>query len=121
MKVAHILLVALFSIGMGIGQLLLKYAAQRQSPHTEQDLASRLLALALDWPFLLGAGSYAILLVYWVWLLTFLPLSRAYPFTLLSLGVAALGGSLFFGETLTPRFLTGLSVIAIGLLLLGTE
>lgn len=121
MKAVHIMLVALFSIGMGLGQLLLKYAATRQVAHEQQTLAARMLALAFDWPFLLGAASYFLLLVYWVWLLTFLPLSRAYPFTLLSLAVAAAGSALFFHEPLTPRFVAGLSVIGVGLLVLGLE
>jgi multidrug transporter EmrE-like cation transporter len=121
MKASHVLLVALFSIGMGVGQLLLKFAASRQVAHEQQGLFARLLALAFDWPFLLGAASYFLLLVYWVWLLTFLPLSRAYPFTLLSLAVAAVGSAVLFQEPLTPRFIAGLSVIAVGLLVLGLE
>lgn len=121
MKLAHLLLVLLFSVGMGIGQLLLKFAASRQAGSAGQPLAQRLLSLALDWPFLLGAAAYALLLVYWVWLLTFLPLSRAYPFTLVSIAVAAVGSALFFHEPLTPRFALGLVVIGAGLLLLGME
>lgn len=121
MKALHITLVVVFAVGMGMGQLLLKYAAHRQAQTADQGVISHLLALTLDWPFQLGAASYAILLVFWVWLLTFLPLSRAYPFTLLSLVVAAVGGALFFEEPLTPRFLMGLSVIGVGLLILGME
>lgn len=121
MNALHILLVVVFSVGMGAGQLLLKYSAQRQIVNEHQALFARFLSLALDWPFLLGAASYGLLLIFWVWLLTFIPLSRAYPFTLLSLLVASLGGWYFFGETLTPRFLAGLAVIGVGLIMLGTE
>ncbi|WMD18199.1 hypothetical protein RAS12_16230 [Achromobacter seleniivolatilans] len=121
MKALHILLVTLFAVGMGVGQLLLKYSAQRQAVHEQQSLLSRLLSLALDWPFLLGAASYGLLLIFWVWLLTFIPLSRAYPFTIMSLAVASLGGWYFFGETLSLRFIAGLAIIGIGLVLLGTE
>lgn len=121
MKYQHILMVSTFSIGMGVGQLLLKFSAQRQSSHSEQNLILRILSLFSDWAFLLGVVTYGLLLIYWVWLLTFLPLSRAYPFTILSLAVAAIGGALLFNETLTLRFVAGLSVIGIGLVLLGTE
>jgi hypothetical protein len=120
-KTIHIFLVMLFSVGMGLGQLLLKYAANRQSTTSEENLGLRLLSLAFDWPFILGAATYLFLLVYWVWLLTFLPLSRAYPFTLLSLLVAAIGSAVLFQEAMTPRFIMGLSVIGIGLLILGSE
>lgn len=121
MKAVHICLVCLFSVGMGAGQLLLKYSAQRQVNHEQLNLFSRLLSLVQDWPFLLGTISYGLLLVFWVWLLTFIPLSRAYPFTIFSLLVASLGGWYFFGETLTPRFWVGLAIIALGLIVLGTD
>lgn len=120
MKAAHFFLVSLFSVGMGVGQLLLKYSAERQAIHEHSNLYSRLLFLLMDWPFMIGAISYCLLLVFWVWLLTFIPLSSAYPFTILSLVVASLGGYIFFGETLTPRFLIGLTIIGLGLIVLGT-
>ncbi|OHX11668.1 hypothetical protein BI347_18670 [Chromobacterium sphagni] len=81
----------------------------------------RLLHLALDWPFIAGATSYCLLLVFWIWLLTFIPLSRAYPFTIISMAVATLGSWFFFGETVTPRFLTGLAIIMLGVIILGTD
>jgi drug/metabolite transporter (DMT)-like permease len=121
MKVGHIFLLLLFSVGMGFGQLLLKYSALRQVPIPEQGLVPRLLAMVFDWPFMLGAGWYALMLVYWVWLLTFLPLSKAYPFTLVSLAVAAVGSSIFFQEQLSARFGLGLLVIAGGLLLVAAD
>lgn len=121
MKVGHIFLLLMFSVGMGFGQLLLKYSAVRQAPTQEQSIISRLLAMVFDWPFMMGAGWYALMLVYWVWLLTFLPLSKAYPFTLVSLVVAAVGSSIFFQEQLSARFGLGLLVIACGLLLVATD
>lgn len=121
MTIIQILLVSFFAIGMGLGQLLLKYAASRHSASAEASLFERIFHLILDWPFILGAASYAILLVFWVWLLTFIPLSRAYPFTIISIAVATIGSWFFFGETLTPKFLIGLFIIAIGLIILGMD
>ena len=120
MKISQVIMVAIFSLGMGLGQLLLKFSAQRQSMNTDSDWRLRLSSLFIDWTFLVGIALYALLLVYWVWLLTFLPLSRAYPFTLLSLVVATIGGALFFNEPPTPQFLAGLGIIGIGLAVLGT-
>lgn len=121
MNIGHIFLLLLFSVGMGAGQLVLKFAATRQSPDSEQNLIARIITMVLDWPFVLGAAWYAAMLVYWVWLLTFLPLSKAYPFTLVSLAVAAIGSSIFFQEQLSVRFALGLLVIAGGLLLIATD
>jgi hypothetical protein len=92
-KFQQLLMVSAFSVGMGIRQLLLKYSDQRQSSLPERNLIGYILSLFADWAFLLEAAIYGILLLYWVWLLTFLPLSKAYPFTLLSLIVAAIGGA----------------------------
>ena len=120
MTLGQILLVASFAVGMGLGQLLLKFAALRHPP-VDANAASRLVGLVTDWAFLLGAVVYATLLVYWVWLLSFLPLSRAYPFTVLSLAVAAVGSALFFHEPVSPRLAAGIAVIGVGLFLIGTE
>jgi len=118
MKIPHIIMVMMFSVGMGAGQLLLKFAAQRQSINTDSSLLVRLFSLFSDWTFLLGIVLYGLLLVYWVWLLTFLPLSRAYPFTLLSLIVAAIGSAVFFHEPMSSPFVTGMAIIGAGLIVL---
>ena len=118
MKAIHILMVMIFSIGMGLGQLLLKFSAQRQSANIDSPLAVRLVFLFGDWTFLMGIALYGLLLVYWVWLLTFLPLSRAYPFTILSFLVAAIGGAVFFHESVSISFIVGLAIIGIGLAVL---
>ena len=120
MKISQIIMLMIFSVGMGLGQLLLKFSAHRQSANVDSNLIMRLISLCCDWTFLLGVIIYGLLLFYWVWLLTFLPLSRAYPFTILSIVVAAASGALFFQEPLTLRFVTGLSIISVGLLVLST-
>lgn len=120
MKIHQAIMVIIFSAGMGIGQLLLKLSAQRQSANADSGWLLRLLSLFGDWVFLSGILLYGLLLVYWVWLLTFLPLSRAYPFTFLSLAVTAIGGSLFFNEPLTFPFIAGLAIIGVGLVVLST-
>lgn len=118
MKISEVISVIIFSVGMGLGQLLLKFSAQRQSMTTDSSWIFRLSSLFSDWTFLLGIALYGLLLIYWVWLLTFLPLSRAYPFTLLSIVVAAVGGAFFFNEPLTFQFVVGLAIIGVGLAVL---
>ncbi len=121
MRVGYVLMLLLFSVGMGIGQLLFKYAALRHVSLPEAPLLTRALALVLDWPFVLGIFLYVALTAYWIWLLTFLPLSRAYPFTIVSMLVAAVGSWWFFSEHLGPRFFIGFSMIAMGLVFVSTE
>ena len=111
-------MLVLFSVGMGVGQVLLKFSAQRQLEKIDSSWLLRLISLLSDWTFLLGVVVYGLLLVYWVWLLTFLPLSRAYPFTLLSIVVATLGGSIFFDESISISFVVGMTIIGVGLFVL---
>lgn len=118
MKLSHVIMVMIFSAGMGIGQLLFKFAAQRQLINTDTRWFFRFISLCGDWSFLLGIVLYGLLLVYWVWLLTFIPLSRAYPFTLLGFIIVAAGGAVFFNEPLTLPLIVGLAIIGVGLVVL---
>lgn len=121
MQLLHIFLVTLFAVGIGSGQLLFKYASTRQLVTADAPLWDRLISLCTDWSFLLGASLYMALTVYWIWLLTFIPLSRAYPWTMiLSLAVVTTGGVLFFQESVSLQFLAGMAVIAAGLVIMST-
>ena len=118
MKNSELFMIMIFSVGMGLGQLLLKFSAQRQLANAQSDWLFRLVSLFCDWTFLLGVATYGLLLIYWVWLLTFIPLSIAYPFTLLSIVIATLGGYVLFQESISVNFLAGLTFICIGLFIL---
>ncbi len=120
MKLTHTLLIIIFAICMGFGQLLLKFSAGRQVITSHTGLLLRIYALFTDWAFISGAILYGVMLVYWVWLLTFLPLSRAYPFTFISLFVSAIGSSFLFNEPLTAPLVIGLCIIGVGLGVLST-
>lgn len=65
--------------------------------------------------FLAAAALYAVLTILWVWILTVIPLSRAYPFVVLSFVFTPLGATFFFGESLTLNYGIGISVILVGL------
>ncbi len=119
MKLAHIFSVFHLSVGMGGGQLLFRFAAKRNS-HVWEKGFQGLLALCFDWVFLSALCLYALLTVYWVWLLTFIPLSKAYPLTLFSLLITTLGGYFIFLEPVSLRFILGLCVTCAGLILLST-
>jgi multidrug transporter EmrE-like cation transporter len=121
MKLVNIGLLILFAIGMGTGQLLLKYSSQRQASGNFSSIFERLAFCIFDWPFIVAAVLYALMLAYWTWLLTFLPLSKAYPFTFLSLAVVVLGSSMFFSEQLSSRFFIGLVIVVTGLFVIAMD
>jgi drug/metabolite transporter (DMT)-like permease len=115
----QVALLLAYSIGMSLGQLLFKFAAQSLSASgADVPFAlARLLQLGLN-PYFLGAMFlYGGLSILWVWILTFTPLSRAYPFVALAFVVTPLASHFIFMEALDLRFYFGLSFIIVGLIL----
>jgi drug/metabolite transporter (DMT)-like permease len=108
-----------YALGMAGGQLLLKLCAQGVPAHGT--LLERLAALLRQPLFYAGAASYAALLILWVWILTWHPLSRAYPFVALSLAATPLLGIWVFDEPWSLRYGVGLLLIVIGVLVIFSE
>jgi multidrug transporter EmrE-like cation transporter len=115
LSLAQIALLAAYAVGMAGGQLLFKTAAL-QLPG-EATLATRFVSLLQNGFFLGAVALYAALSVLWVWVLTFTPLSRAYPFVAIAFALTPVLGGLVFAEPLSARLLIGLVVIVGGLYL----
>src|SRR5262245_55657725 len=58
---------------------------------------------------------YAGFALLWVWILSFTPLSRAYPFVALAFALTPLLAGSLFGETISLRLIVGLLLIVCGL------
>jgi drug/metabolite transporter (DMT)-like permease len=104
-----------YAAGMAGGQLLFKGAALRYA--SEAPLGERLLSLVQNAYFLTAIALYVALTVLWVWILTFTPLSRAYPFVALAFAITPLLAGFVFGEAVTTRLMLGIGFILCGLLL----
>jgi drug/metabolite transporter (DMT)-like permease len=116
LNLGQISLLITYAAGMAAGQPLFKAAALRLSDG--YPLSTRALLLLLQNPPFIGAiVLYAALSVLWVWLLTFTPLSRAYPFVAVAFALTPILGALVFAEPLSARLLAGIAVIACGLVL----
>lgn len=102
-----------YAAAMSGGQLLFKMAALRGS--AEGPLVDRLASLVLNRYFLLALALYAALTVLWVWVLTFTPLSRAYPFVALAFALTPALGALVFSEPMPLRLVIGMGLILAGL------
>ncbi|MFL9827685.1 hypothetical protein [Rhodoplanes sp. SY1] len=111
----QILLLAGYALGMVGGQMLFKLAALRLP--AEAGGAARLASLVQNGWFVAAVLLYGVLSVFWVWVLTFTPLSRAYPFVALAFAVTPLVAALAFSEPLSLRLVLGILVIAGGLVL----
>jgi drug/metabolite transporter (DMT)-like permease len=115
MTILQVTLLTLYALGMAVGQMLFKSAANQFAmiPGVTQ-----LLKLAFDPFFVLAIGLYMIMSVLWVWILSFTPLSRAYPFGALAFIFTIVIGVLFFRETVTRTHLLGLGFILFGILVI---
>ena len=109
LTLSQIVLLVVYSLGMAGGQLLFKSAAVQ---HGE---GARLTALVQSPYFIAAIALYAALAVFWVWLLTFTPLSRAYPFVGLAFALTPVFAGLLFGEVISVRLWFGLLLILAGL------
>jgi drug/metabolite transporter (DMT)-like permease len=110
---SQIILLVIYAGGMSAGQILFKMAALRSGAAG----GNHLLGLIGNPYFLAAAILYAGYALLWVWILTFVPLSRAYPFVALAFAITPLFGGLLFGEAITMRLVSGLLLILGGLLL----
>ena len=111
LTLTQIALLAAYAIGMSGGQVLFKLAAVQLNGAAGE----RMLALAHKLYFLGALVLYAALSVFWVWILTFTPLSRAYPFVALAFALTPALGAWLFGETVSLRLMIGMMLILCGL------
>jgi drug/metabolite transporter (DMT)-like permease len=104
-----------YALGMTGGQILFKLAALRLSQ--DGSAVERGFGLLQNGYFVLALAAYLILALIWVWILSFTPLSRAYPFVALAFVLTPVLGGVLFGEALSVRLLVGIAAILCGLLL----
>jgi drug/metabolite transporter (DMT)-like permease len=118
LALSQIALLLAYAAGMAGGQLLFKSAALRYIP--DGPPGERLLSVIANGYFLGAVVLYGGLTLLWVWVLTFTPLSRAYPFVALAFALTPLLGGLIFGEPLALRLMLGIALILGGLLLVAS-
>jgi drug/metabolite transporter (DMT)-like permease len=118
LALSQIALLLAYAAGMSGGQLLFKAAALRYVP--DGSPGERLLSVIANSYFLGAIVLYAGLTVLWVWVLTFTPLSRAYPFVALAFAITPLLGGVIFGEPIVLRLVLGIALILGGLLLVAS-
>jgi drug/metabolite transporter (DMT)-like permease len=109
----QILLLTVYAVGMSGGQVLFKMAALRFP--AEGGAAERLLGLVGNVYFVAALVLYAGYALLWVWILSFTPLSRAYPFVALAFALTPLLGAMLFGEAMSWRLAVGVLFILCGL------
>jgi drug/metabolite transporter (DMT)-like permease len=116
LTLSQIVLLTGYAVGMSGGQVLFKLAATRYGI-ADGAAAERILGLLFNLYFVSALILYAGLAVLWVWVLSFTPLSRAYPFVALAFALTPLLGALLFGEAMPLRLTLGIVLVLCGLFL----
>jgi drug/metabolite transporter (DMT)-like permease len=96
--------------GIACGQILFKLAARTIST------GGNLLSAALSPYFIAGVVIYGTTTLAWIWLLSKMTLSKAYPFMALSFVFVPLLSALILGEHINGRYWIGMALIISGLL-----
>jgi drug/metabolite transporter (DMT)-like permease len=117
LSLTQVVILCGYAAGMTGGQLLFKAASSTFAGNAP--IGERLFAAFHNTFFLLAIVLYAALTVLWVWILSFTPLSRAYPFVALAFAMTPLFASFAYGDHLSIRLLGGIILIMCGLVLVG--
>ncbi|KKC34562.1 hypothetical protein WH91_02195 [Devosia psychrophila] len=113
----QIVICCFFAALLAVGQVLFKFAAS----DIQGKIGQPLWAMALS-PWLMAALLlYLLTAGMWIWVLTQIPLSRAYPFSLLGAALVPILAYFVFGEALSPKFGVGIGLVLVGLLLVQTS
>ena len=101
---------------IAFGQLLFKRAGEAMSGR-----GLDLFALATNPSFLVGSALYGAATFAWVFVLKNAPLSKAYTFMALTYVMVPLLAVVFLGESVTPRFLLGMTAILGGIFIINVR
>jgi len=100
-----------YPVMLGAGQILFKMAAEAARARG----GSFLGALVVQPKFILALALYGILTLLWTWILSKVPLSRAYPFVALAFVVTPVMAHLLLGERLSVGVMAGTALVFVGL------
>jgi drug/metabolite transporter (DMT)-like permease len=109
-----LMLCSAFAVALPVGQLMFKWAALYDAGRS----GSPLLRVATNWPLVGAFGWYGVTALLWFYILTRLPLSLAYPFSILGSGLVPVFAWLILKEPLGWRFAGGYALMLGGLWLM---
>lgn len=103
-----------FSLALPVGQMLFKSAAL-YSARLDGPILMRLLT---NWPLYAAFAWYGVTALMWFYILTRVPLSSAYMFSILGSGLVPLLAWFLFKEPLGWRFFAGYALMLTGFLVI---
>lgn len=108
-----LLLCSAFALTLPAGQLMFKWAAMHPPPAG----ASAATALLARWRLGAALGWYGLAALFWFYILTRMPLSAAFPFSIAGSALVPLAAAAVFGERLSWRYAAGYGLMLAGLFL----
>lgn len=115
-SLSAIIQLLLFSCLMASGQMLFKFTAgQVGAPGSFLETILGLVRVPTFW---LACVLYGVATLFWLWILTRVPLSFAYPASALALVIVPLLSMLVFAERLPLTYWLGLALVLGGLYIL---
>jgi len=108
------LLCAGFSLALPIGQTLFKFAAVNNARLT----GPLIVRLATNLPLVGAFAWYGLTALFWFYILTRVPLSTAYVFSILGSGLVPLIAWLVFKEPIGWRFAAGYALMLVGFIVI---
>ncbi|OCT12052.1 hypothetical protein A8709_29810 [Paenibacillus pectinilyticus] len=107
------------SIVLGaIGQVLMKLGATKLNTTASTTLFTKLLMMFTQ-PFIIeGLVCYGLSAIFWIFGLTRLPLSQAYPMVAIGYILVFILAVLIFKETVSLAKISGLMIIVVGVIVL---
>lgn len=118
---AHIALVIGYAALLATGNLVLEAAALRLRASSAQTVLEIILAGLGNAYLWIGLTIYAFSFVFWLWLLSFIPLRYAYPTAATSLLIVPLLSGLMTREFPPPLYWFGIVLVIVGLTLVITK
>lgn len=111
MKLSTILLLLLTVLGISCGQILFKLGAQGFNQ------SEKIWKIFFSTPILVALFIYGVSTLLWIYLLSGVELSKAYPFFAMSFILVPMLSWLWFGESLDKFYFAGMACILTGVIL----
>lgn len=121
----QLILFILISVSLSSGsQIILKkgmIAPKMQASLVSGDIPTILLTVLTSPMIIGGLFCFGLSAVVWLFVLSKVPLSSAYPFVALGIGVTVIAGLTLFGETVSPSSAIGVGLVVLGILCVASQ
>lgn len=103
-----------FALAIPAGQVMFKWGAE----YSQSIEGSFLTKIVLNYPLLGAFAWYGLTSILWFYILTRMPLSLAYPYSILGAGLVPVLAWMIFRETISWQAWLGYAILLVGFMLI---